>query len=99
MLPRDVRGRPWAKVGATLFELQGQHYLLLVDYFSILFQLMRLSLNMRMKRVIDAMMSQFARHGPQFFLRTVKNLVNKTMEDGSDVLRALLNFRNTVREG
>ena len=32
-------------------------------------------------------------------LRTVKNLVNKTMEDGSDVLRALLNFRNTVREG
>ena len=28
---------------------------------------------------------------------TVKNLVKKAMEDGSDVQLALLNFRNTVR--
>ena len=30
---------------------------------------------------------------------TVKNIVKKAMEDGSDVQLALLNFRNTVREG
>ena len=33
MVPHDVPGRHWAKVGADLFELQGQLYLLLVDYF------------------------------------------------------------------
>ena len=30
---------------------------------------------------------------------SVKNLVKKAMEDGSNVQQALLNFRNTVREG
>ena len=141
MLPHDVPGRPWAKVGADLFELQGQHYLLLVDYFSNFFELMRLSSSTRTKCVIDAMRSQFARHGvpevvmsdngPQFScgefrefaqrwdfenitssprypqsngqveraIGTVKNLVKKAMEDGNDVQLALLNFRNTVREG
>ena len=38
MVPRDVPGRPWVNVGADLFELQGQHYLLLVDYFSNVFE-------------------------------------------------------------
>ena len=91
--------------------------------------------------MIDAIRSQFARHGvpelvmsdngPQFScgefrefaqrwdfehikssprypqsnwqveraIGTVKNFVKKAMEDGSDVQLALLNFRNTVREG
>ena len=102
---------------------------------------MRLSSSTRTKCVIDAMRSQFARHGvpevvmsdngPQFScgkfrefaqrwdfenitssprypqsngqvepaIGTVKNLVKKAMEDGNDVQLALLNFRNTVREG
>ena len=34
LIPHSVPDRPWAKVGADLFELQGQHYLLLVDYYS-----------------------------------------------------------------
>ena len=113
----------------------------MVDYFSNFFELMRLSSSTRTKCVIDAMRSQFARHGvpevvmsdngPQFScgvfrefaqrwdfehvtsspryaqssghveraIGTVKNLVKKAMEDGSDVQLALLNFRNTVREG
>ena len=37
MVSHDVPGSPWAKFGADLFELQGQHCLLLVDYFSIFF--------------------------------------------------------------
>ena len=63
MLPHDVPGRPWAKIGADLFELRGQHYLVLVDYYSNFFQLMRLTSSTRAKCVIDAMRSQFARHG------------------------------------
>jgi len=141
MTPHNVPDRPWAKVGADLFELHGQHYLLLVDYYSNYFELMRLTSSTRAKSVIDAMRSQFARHGipevlmsdngPQFScsefrvfaeswdfehitssprfpqsngqveraIATVKNLVNKATDDGSDVQVALLNFRNTVREG
>ena len=141
MVPRDVPDRHWAKVGADLFKLQGQHYLLLVDNFSNFFELMRLSSSTRTKCMIDAMRSQFAHHGvpevvmsdngPQFScdefrvfaqrwdfehvtssprypqsngqveraIGTVKNIVKKAMEDGSDAQLALLNFRNTVREG
>ena len=62
-MPHDVPCRPWAKVGADLFELQGHHYLLLVDYFSNFFELMRRSSSKRTKCLIDAMRSQFARHG------------------------------------
>ena len=136
-----VPNRPWAKVGADLFELQGQHYILLVDYYSKHFELTRLSSNTRAKSAIEAMRSQFARHGipellisdngPQFScgefrefaqrwdfqhvtssprypqsngqaeraIGTVKSLMKKAIEDGSDVQLALLNFRNTVREG
>ena len=57
MVPHDVPGRPWAKVGADMFELHGQHYLLLVDYFSNFFELMRLSSSTRTKCEIDAMRS------------------------------------------
>ena len=141
LLPHEVPGRPWAKVGTDLFELQGQHYLLLVDYYSNFFELARLGSNTRAMCVIDAMRSQFARHGspevlvsdngPQFACRefrtftqlwdiehvtssprhpqsngqaeraigTVKNLMKKALEDGSDVQFALQSFRNTVREG
>ena len=141
LMPHAVPDRPWAKVGADLFELQGQHYLLLVDYYSNFFELARLGSNTRAMCVIDAMRSQFARHGspevlvsdngPQFACRefrtftqlwdiehvtssprypqsngqaeraigTVKNLMKKALEDGSDVQLALQSFRNTVREG
>ena len=131
LMPHAVPDRPWAKVGADLFELQGQHYLLLVDYYSNFFELARLGSNTRATCVIDAMRSQFARHGspevlvsdngPQFWCRefrtftqlwdiehvtssprypqsngqaeraigTVKNLMKKAFEDGSDVQLAL----------
>ena len=141
LMPHAVPDRPWAKVGADLFELQGQHYLLRVNYYSNFFELVRLGSNTRATCVINAMRSQFARHGspevlvsdngPQFSCRefrtftqlldiehvtssprypqsngqaeraigTVKNLMKKALEDGSDVQLALQSFRNTVREG
>jgi hypothetical protein len=32
--PHEVPSRPWAKVGTDLFDLDGEQYLLLVDYYS-----------------------------------------------------------------
>ena len=49
-MPREVPDRPWAKVGAGLFELQGQHYLLLVHYCSNFLELARLG-SKRVQRV------------------------------------------------
>ena len=63
MVPHDVPCRPCAKVGADLFELQERHCLLLVDYFSSSFELVRLSSSTRTKCEIGAMRSPFARHG------------------------------------
>ena len=34
LLCHKVPSRPWAKVGADIFELQGNSYLVLVDYYS-----------------------------------------------------------------
>ena len=56
------QGRP-RLVLTCLFELQGQHYLLLVDYCSNFFELARFGPNTRATCVIDAMRSQLARHG------------------------------------
>ena len=50
----SVSDRLWAKVGADLFELQGQHYLLLVEYYSNFFELARLGSKTRATCVSDA---------------------------------------------
>ena len=63
LMPHAVPDQPWAKVGADLFELQGQHYLLFVGYYSNFFELARLGSNTSATRDIDAMRSQLARHG------------------------------------
>ena len=59
LMPHAVPDRPWAKVGADLFELQGQHYLILVDYYYNCFELARLGSNTRTMCGIDAMRSRF----------------------------------------
>ena len=33
-MPHNVPNRPWSQVGADLFELNRQHYFLLVHYYS-----------------------------------------------------------------
>ena len=84
MMPHAVPDRPCAKVGAVLFVLQDQHYLLLVDYYSNFFELARLGSNAHATCVIDAMRSQFARHvssevlvsdnGPQLSCRAIRTV-------------------------
>ena len=60
--PHTVPQRPWSKVGADLFELDGRNYLLLVDYYSGFFELDYLS-NTSSKSVISKIKSQIARYG------------------------------------
>ena len=62
MIPSPLPTYPWEKVATDLFEFQGQHYLLLVDYFSRYPEVIRLH-STTSASVISAMKSVFSRHG------------------------------------
>ena len=57
----EIPERPWAKVGADLFELNNQHYLLIVDYFSNWPEISKLD-TLSAKNVISYMKSQISRY-------------------------------------
>jgi len=66
---------PWERVGTDLFEANGKHYLILVDYYSNFVEIDELR-DTTNKQVINHCKCQFARHripntlmsdnGPQF---------------------------------
>ena len=62
MIPHNVPIRPWSQVGADLFELNKQHYLLLVDYYSGFIKVNTLN-STKSIQIITHCKSQFARHG------------------------------------
>ena len=53
---------PWQMIGTDLFEITGEHYLLVVDYFSRYPEIARLS-STTSATVIKSLQSIFARHG------------------------------------
>ena len=55
--------RPWSKISADLFQLDGNNYLVMVDHYSDYIELDSLSGNISVNTVIRAMKRQFARHG------------------------------------
>lgn len=55
-------GRPWEKLAVDLFEWEGAHYVLVVDYYSRFPELRKLS-STRAANVITAMKEIFACHG------------------------------------
>ena len=55
--------RPWSKISADLFQLDGNNYLVMVDHYSDHIELDSLSGNTSANTVIKAMKRQFARHG------------------------------------
>ena len=55
--------RPWSKISADLFQLDGNNYLVMVDHYSNYIELDSLSGNTSANSVIRAMKRQFARHG------------------------------------
>lgn len=73
--PHDVPSRPWAKVAVDLFHLNGQQYLLIVDYFSGFWEVEPLPSTL-LSDVIKKMKMHFVRYsmpdvvvsdnGPQF---------------------------------
>jgi hypothetical protein len=62
LLPTEFPKRPCQKVASDLFELNGQMYLLVIDYFSRYTEIAKL-FNRRSQSVMNHLKSIFARHG------------------------------------
>ncbi len=62
MMSHTKPGRPWQKVGTDLFEINGQQYFLIVDYYSSYFEINKLS-STSSRTVIDVCKEHFSRHG------------------------------------
>ena len=60
--PHDVPNLPWEKVGVDLFVLDGQSFLIAVDYYSGYFEVQDMS-RTTSTRVITVLKSWFSRHG------------------------------------
>lgn len=43
MIGHDIPERPWQKVATDIFELDGEHYLFLIDYYSNFIELSKLN--------------------------------------------------------
>ena len=64
LLPHEVPQRPWQKLGADIFELNSNSYLVVADYYSKYPELCLLNIKDKTAgSVITAMKSVYARHG------------------------------------
>ena len=62
MIPAPLPDFPWQVVGTDLFELRGEQYILVVDYYSRFPEVVRLP-STTSPTVIAVLKSIFARHG------------------------------------
>lgn len=62
MISHDIPELPWLKVGADLFKISGQPFLLIVDYFSKHPKILNI-IDKTAQTVICKMKSVFSRHG------------------------------------
>lgn len=62
LLQHEMPSRPWQKLATDLFELDGQAYILLVDYYSKYTEYTNLQ-NTKSETVVQWLKEQFARHG------------------------------------
>ena len=62
MLSRSIPSWPWSKISVDLFQLDGKHYLVMVDHYSDYFELDSLR-STTASAVIQVMKRNFARHG------------------------------------
>lgn len=62
MIGHDIPKRPWQKVATDIFELDGEHYLVLIDYYSNFIELSKLN-TITSQAVIKICKQQFSRHG------------------------------------
>lgn len=69
MVCADLPTRPWQKLASDLFEVKGEHYILLADYYSKFVEYRKLR-SSTAQVVIAWMKEQFARHGIPDSIRT-----------------------------
>ncbi|XP_062572464.1 uncharacterized protein K02A2.6-like [Saccostrea cucullata] len=62
MIPSELPSRPWSKIGMDLFELSGNHYLLVVDYLSKWPELAKLE-SLTSKCMITHLKSMISKYG------------------------------------
>lgn len=62
LIPHEMPSHPWEKIGCDLFEFDKNIYLLLVDYYSRFFEVVKLN-NSRSETIITHMKSIFSRQG------------------------------------
>lgn len=70
---------PWQVLGSDLFTLNNEDYLIVVDYYSKYFEVVKLE-NTRSKTVITHMKSMFARHGIPYEVRSDNGLQYSSKE-------------------
>lgn len=62
MKPYEIPDRPWQILGTDLFELDGQHFMVLVNHYSKFFEVSKIS-GTGSEATINALKQHFARHG------------------------------------
>lgn len=106
MPPHDVPARPWAKVAAVSFEIHGDHFLIIVDYFSGFFEVAQLR-DTKSTTVIGHCKANMARYGfvdelitdngPQFSCREFKEF-SKLYEFTHNISSPLFSQSNGLAE-
>lgn len=67
--PTETPDLPFEEVASDLFEFEGNHYVLLVDYYSKFIEVDKLK-DLHSHAVIEKLKAQFSRHGIPTILRT-----------------------------
>ena len=62
-IPHDVPDEPWVKVAVDIFTIYGVNYLIVIDYYSKYFEIMRLNEPIDSPEVVKVMKKLFSRHG------------------------------------
>ena len=70
MIPSAVPETPWKVLGTDLFSLNGQAYLMVIDYFSRFIEISILLVSQKSSETIRALKSIFTRHGIPNILRS-----------------------------
>ena len=83
LISTPIPDYPWQLLGSDLFELQGNHYLLVADYYSRYLEVIKLS-STTSSAVIQAMFARFgipeylrSDNGPQYSSEEFKNFANQ----------------------
>lgn len=67
--PTETPELPFEQVASDIFEFEGKHYIILVDYFSKFIEVDELK-DQRSRTTIEVLKSQFSRHGIPAVIRT-----------------------------